>query len=202
MTAGTPRKKSGESDLLAELLSSKVRAAVLGFMVAREEARFSLTELSRALGLSISSIQHECYKLERLGVLRGRREGASRRYWLDRETPFVSVLMWLVVSVIGEEQLLRYALTDIEGLEGALLSTASGKPSVTLVGDVGLEAIAAVQERVAKFLEVQPADVDVAFYSASAWRERLAGGDTAVGRIRAASPMVIVGDERLLLRED
>jgi DNA-binding Lrp family transcriptional regulator len=167
-------------------------------MVAREEARFSLTELSRALGLSISSVQHECYKLERLGVLKGRREGASRRYWLDRDTPFVPVLMWLVVSVIGQEQILRFALTDIEGLEGALL-TRSPKPSVTLIGDVGLEAFVTVQERVGKILEVAPSDVDVAFYGSDTWQDHLASGDAVVERIRSASPMVLVGDAKSLL---
>jgi DNA-binding transcriptional ArsR family regulator len=195
---------TGEKDgteLLAALLSSKVRAAVLGFMVAREESRFSLTELSRALDLSISSVQHECYKLERLGVLQGRREGASRRYWLDRDTPFVPVLMWLVLSVVGHEQLLRYSLSDIEGLDGALLSSAPAGPAVTLIGDVGLEAFATVQERVSKILEVEPAAVDVAFYSPASWQAHLSSGDAAVERIRAANPVVLVGDERLLLRE-
>jgi DNA-binding transcriptional ArsR family regulator len=195
---------TGEKDgteLLAALLSSKVRAAVLGFMVAREESRFSLTELSRALGLSISSVQHECYKLERLGVLQGRREGASRRYWLDRDTPFVPVLMWLVLSVVGREQLLRYSLTDIEGLDGVVLSTAPAGSAVTLIGDVGLEAFATVQERVSKILEIEPAAVDVAFYSPASWQEHLSSGNAAVERIRAASPVVLVGDERLLLRE-
>lgn len=193
----------GEKDgteLLAELLSSKVRAAVLGFMVAREESRFSLTELSRSLDLSISSVQHECYKLERLGVLKGRREGASRRYWLDRDTPFVPVLMWLVLNVVGREQLLRYSLTDIEGLDGAVLSTATAGSAVTLIGDVGLEAFATVQERVSKILEVEPAAVDVAFYSSASWQEHLATGDAAVERIRTANPVVLVGDERLVLR--
>jgi DNA-binding transcriptional ArsR family regulator len=185
-------------EILSELLSSKVRAGVLGFMVAREEARFSLTELSRALGLSISSVQHECYKLERLGVLKGRREGASRRYWLDRETSFVPVLMWLVVSVIGQEQILRFALTDIEGLEGALLTKAP-KPSVTLIGEVGLEAFATVQERVGKILEVAPSDVDVAFYGSDTWQEHLASGDSAVERIRSASPIVLMGEAKKLL---
>ena len=188
------------TELLAELLSSKVRAAVLGFMVAREESRFSLTELARALDLSISSVQHECYKLERLGVLKGRREGASRRYWLDRETPFVPVLMWLVLSIVGRDQLLRYSLTDVEGLEGALLTIGADGPGVTLIGDVGLEAFATVQERMSKILEVAPADVDVAFYGSAAWQDHLASGDVAVDRIRAASPTVLVGDERLLLR--
>jgi DNA-binding Lrp family transcriptional regulator len=196
---------SGErgQELLSELLSSKVRAGVLGFMVAREEDRFSLTELSRALGISISSVQHECYKLERLGVLKGRREGASRRYWLDRETPFVPVLMWLVVSVIGQEQVLRFALADIEGLEGALLTTSSStspKPSVTLIGEVGLEAFPTVQERVGKILEVPSSDVDVAFYGSGAWQQHLASGDSVVERIRSANPVVLVGDAKTLLK--
>jgi DNA-binding Lrp family transcriptional regulator len=198
MASGDAGRSGTGTDLLAELLSSKVRASVLGFMVAREESRFSLTELSRALGLSISSVQHECYKLERLGVLKGRREGASRRYWLQRETPFVPVLMWLVLSVLGQDQVLRFALTDIDGLEGALL-TRSPRPSVTLIGNVGLEAFATVQERVGKILEVDPQDVDVAFYGSSTWQEHLATGDTAVARIRAAEPVVLVGDKKTLL---
>ncbi|HWV24063.1 MAG TPA: winged helix-turn-helix domain-containing protein, partial [Thermomicrobiales bacterium] len=103
-------------DVLAELLSSRVRAAVLGFLVARGDERFSLTELARALDLSISSVQHECYKLERLRVLKGRREGASRRYRLDWETPIVEPLTDLVVAVLGREHLLGHALVDIAGL--------------------------------------------------------------------------------------
>lgn len=198
MASGEAARSRGGTEILAELLSSKVRAAVLAFMVAREESRFSLTELSRALDLSISSVQHECYKLERLGVLRGRREGASRRYWLDREHGFVPVLMWLVLSVVGQAELLRYALSDIEGLEGALL-VREPRPSVTLIGDVGLEAFSTVQERVGKILEVAPADVDISFYGSTTWRERLASGDAAVARIRAAEPTVIVGDAKTLL---
>ena len=127
-------------DTLGELFSSRIRASVLAYLVAREEARFSLTELSRALGLSVSSIQHECYKLERLGVLKGRREGASRRYWLDREVDFVPVLMWLVITVIGQTQVLSLALHGIEGLEGAVLTRDGDKPTITLIGNLGLQS--------------------------------------------------------------
>ena len=58
------------TDLLAELFSSKVRAAALGVFLPRPHCWFSLTELSRLLGLPVSSLQHECYKLARLGLLR------------------------------------------------------------------------------------------------------------------------------------
>ncbi len=157
-------------DTLGELFSSRIRASVLAYLVAREEARFSLTELSRALNLSVSSVQHECYKLERLGVLKGRREGASRRYWLDRDQEFVPVLMWLVVPVVGSAQVLAYALQDISGLQAALI-TNGDQPALTLIGDLGLDDLANVQERAEKILDVPAASLAVAFYDPLTWQQ-------------------------------
>ena len=72
-----------DNDFLSELFASRVRAAVLGHVVPRPQRGFSLTELSRLLGLPISSLQHECYKLERIGILISHRAGASRRYSIN-----------------------------------------------------------------------------------------------------------------------
>jgi len=185
-------------DTLGELFSSRIRASVLAYLVAREEARFSLTELSRALGLSVSSIQHECYKLERLGVLKGRREGASRRYWLDRDEPFVPVLMWLVMTVIGQPQVLSYALQGIEGLEGALLTTIDGAPSLTLIGELGLEELATVQERASKILDIPDSALNVAFYDPATWTDYVARQHPTVAAVRSAQPVILAGTDALL----
>lgn len=182
-------------DTLGELFSSRIRASVLAYMVAREEARFSLTELSRALDLSVSSIQHECYKLERLGVLKGRREGASRRYWLDREQPFVPVLMWLVISVIGQAQVLRYALQEIDGLDGALLGADS---SLTLIGSLGLDDLATVQDRVATILDIPASALTVAFYDPATWASHVTNAHPDVAALRAGQPEILVGTDALL----
>ena len=182
-------------ETLGELFSSRIRANVLSYLVAREDARFSLTELSRALDISVSSVQHECYKLERLGVLKGRREGASRRYWLDREQPFVPVLMWLVMTVAGSSQILGYALQDIEGLEGAILSDG---PTITLIGNLGLEHIALVQERAAKILDVPQSALNIAFYNPETWASYLEKGHTTVDHVRNANPEVLLGGATMM----
>jgi hypothetical protein len=182
------------SDVLAELLSSRVRAAVLGFLVAREDARFSLTELARHLELPISSVQHECYKLERLKVLRGRREGVSRRYWLDHDTPFVRVLIDLVIAVVGREQLLAYAMADFAGLHGALLMVAS-TPSLVLVGELGLEELEAAQERTAAIFAVSVNAVDLAFFRPAEWQEHCADDHPFVQRLRQSEVTVVMGDD-------
>lgn len=182
-------------DTLGELFSSRIRASVLTYLVAREDARFSLTELSRALDISVSSVQHECYKLERLGVLKGRREGASRRYWLDRDLPFVPALMWLVIAVAGQGQVLGYALQDIEGLEGAILSDG---PTLTLIGNLGLEQLGTAQERAAKLLDVPQHALNVAFYDPETWSSYVQSNNHTVQGIRDASPEILVGHTDLI----
>jgi DNA-binding transcriptional ArsR family regulator len=110
------------NELLSELFSSKVRAAVLCHMLPRPQAAFSLTEFSRILDLPISSLQHECYKLERIGVIRGRREGNSRRYRVDATCPVLPELTALIVAAMGQEAAIRAALSDVPGLDAAFVA--------------------------------------------------------------------------------
>jgi DNA-binding transcriptional ArsR family regulator len=174
------------SEILAELFSSKVRAVVLGQMLPRAHVGFSLTELSRILGLPISSLQHECYKLERVGVIKGKREGNSRRYRVNPACPVLPELTALVVKGIGEDQALRAALEDIPGLEAAFLArnlpldtrTEGDLPSASpiplvLIGEVSLEAVDDAQARVASLLGLPTNRIEAVFYLPNDWRNRL-----------------------------
>ncbi len=174
-----------ESDFLAELFASKLRAAVLGHLIPRPHRGYSLTELSRALGMPISSLQHECYKLERIGILRSTREGASRRYAVDPEFPVRRELTALIVRAIGQERALRETMEGIEGLDSAFiaaelpLGTLPGDESLTavplvLIGDIELEEIDALQQRAATLLGLPPGRVEAVYYLTEDWRSRVA----------------------------
>lgn len=180
-------------DILAEILSSRVRAAVLTFFVARSDDAFSLTELARALSLPVSSLQHECYKLERLGVLRGRREGGSRRYRLVRDAPLTEPLARLVVVARGTPGLLAAALTDLPGLEHAFL-VQDDPPGLVLViiGDVPFDQLDAAQTRVAALLGRPPDEVGLAFYRPDDWRRRQAEHHPHVRRLLAAPRQTLI----------
>jgi DNA-binding transcriptional ArsR family regulator len=173
------------SEILAELFSSKVRAQVLGQMLPRAHVGFSLTELSRILGLPISSLQHECYKLERVGVIKGKREGNSRRYRVNPACPVLRELTALVVKGIGEDEALRSALEDIPGLEAAFLARSlpldaqeselpfAGPIPLVLIGEVSLEAVDDAQARVASLLDLPSQRIEAVFYLPTDWRSRL-----------------------------
>lgn len=174
------------SEILAELFSSKVRAAVLGHVLPRAHLGFSLTELSRHLDLPISSLQHECYKLERIGVIKGKREGNSRRYRVNAACTVLRELTALVVKGIGQDQALRAALEDITGLAAAFIArnlpldpqseseiVSLGPIPLVLIGEVSLEAIDATQARVASVLGLPVNRIESVFYLPNDWRTRL-----------------------------
>lgn len=198
----------GVTDELAQLFSSRVRAAVLTHVLPRPHLRFSLTELSRLLDLPISSLQHECYKLERLGVLRGRREGASRRYRVAAEFPLLRPLTALVVAAIGPERALRAAIEGVSQLEAAFLArplplgattvTALGSPvPLVLIGELPLEEIDAVQERATAVLGLPSGVIEAVFYRPADWRSRLTHGSVFAVRLVSGERIDLAGDPLL-----
>ncbi len=170
------------SEILSELFSSKIRAAVLEQMLPRPHVGYSLTDLSRLLDLPISSLQHECYKLERIGVVKARRDGNSRRYRVNPDCTVLKELTALIVIAIGPADALRASMERIPGLEAAFLATAiplttevqaSGPIPLVLIGEISLEEIDAAQERVTKLLGLSSGKIEAVFYRSGDWRTRL-----------------------------
>src|SRR3954469_12800891 len=107
---------------LVELFSSRVRAAVLALFLSRPHLGFSLTDLSRRLGLPVSSLQHECYKLTRLGLLRDERVGKARLYHPDPTWPLLEPLTALTMRSVPLNEALRGAVEGVPGIDDAWIS--------------------------------------------------------------------------------
>lgn len=164
------------TDLLAEIFSSKVRAAVLSYMLPRPHLGFSLTDLSRRLNLPISSLQHECYKLEKNQILIARRSGNARLYRVDSRNPLIDPLTALIVKAIGADASLRGAIDGVDGLELVFITGDDVNPETKLVvvGDLELEALDALTARAEKALGSAPNTVEIAFFQPDDWRTRIA----------------------------
>ena len=138
-------------DPLAELFSSRVRAAVLTLVLPRPHLGFSLTDLSRRLGLPVSSLQHECYKLTRLGLLRDERVGNARLYRPDPTWPLLEPLTALTVRAVPLQEALRGAIERVPGIDGAWvsgdLSSRSDPVYLVVLGDLGVEELDGIFDR-------------------------------------------------------
>ncbi len=170
-------------ELLAELFSSRVRAAVLGLLLPRPHLRFSLTDLSRRLGLPVSSLQHECYKLTRLGLLNDQRVGNARLYCPNPGWPLLEPLTSLTVRAMPLEEALRGAVEGVAEIEETWVSGDLASPTgpvfVVLVGSLRIEAMDGVFDRmrVALVPVVGMNRVELANFRPSDWRARVSAGD-------------------------
>ena len=168
---------------LAELFSSRVRAAVLALVLARPHLRFSLTDLSRRLGLPVSSLQHECYKLTRLGLLRDERVGNARLYDPDPAWPLLEPLTALIVRAIPLEEALSGAAEGVPGINRAWVSGDLTLPSdpvyFVVVGNLGVEELDGVFDRcrVALIPFAGASRIELAYFRPADWEARLARGD-------------------------
>ncbi|HEU0163508.1 MAG TPA: winged helix-turn-helix domain-containing protein [Thermomicrobiales bacterium] len=186
---------------LAELLSSRVRAQVITFLAVRSDTAYSLTEIARGLGLSISSVQHECYKLERLNVLIARPDRGSRRYQLNRGFATTEPLVSMVFSAFTPVHLLGLSLEDAVD-DGSLISAAlAGDPQaaaeaplhLVLIGTLSLDQLASIQDRAPQLLGIPPESLEVAFFSRDQWDSHVAAGHEFVTRLLREPLLPIVG---------
>jgi hypothetical protein len=173
------------TDLLAELFSSKVRAAVLGMLLPRPHCWFSLTELSRSLGLPVSSLQHECYKLARVGLLHDQRSGNVRRYSPDPAFALLKPLTALVLAAVPLSESLPAAAEGMNGVEqGWLTGEPSGRnarPFLVVIGNLGVEDLDALFERARAAADsAGTGDIELAYYPSTEWARRLASHDPFV----------------------
>lgn len=171
------------SELLAELFSSRVRSAVLALVLPRPHLPFSLTEMSRRLGLPVSSLQHECYKLARLGLLRDERRGNARLYSPDAAWPLLEPLTALVVRALPVETVLSAAIEGIDGLTDVWLAgelrSRTDPVYLVVIGSVDVETLDGVFAR-AQFAIVPAVSLrrfELAYFRPADWSRRLATGD-------------------------
>jgi DNA-binding transcriptional ArsR family regulator len=184
---------------LAELFSSRVRAAVLALVLPRPHLRFSLTDLSRRLGLPVSSLQHECYKLTRLGLLHDERVGNARLYRPDPKWPLLEPLTALTVRAMPIEEALRGAVEGVPGIEVAWVCGDLDSPAipvyVVVVGGLGMEEIDGVFDRCRVVLVpvAGVSRVELAYFRPTDWRERLTANDPFATSLLAGPRIELVG---------
>jgi hypothetical protein len=171
------------SELLAELFSSRVRSALLALLLPRPHLDFSLTAMSRRLGLPVSSLQHECYKLTRLGLLQDERRGNTRLYRPDAAWPLLKPLTALVVRALPLEDALSGAIEEVSVLEEVWVAgdfaCRTTPVYLVVIGSLDVESLDGLFERARGALDPVAASgrVELAYFRSSDWSRRLASGD-------------------------
>jgi predicted nucleotidyltransferase len=114
---------------------------LLGELFVFADRPISLSELARRAGTSMGGAHKEVERLESAGLVRSTRAGRSRLIEADPSSPVYMELRGLLLKALGPEPLLRSALAEVEGIEGAFIYGSWADPAERSPADIDLLVI-------------------------------------------------------------
>src|SRR4051794_11134884 len=136
-------------NVLADLLSSNVKAEVFRLLFGLHQKALHLRELERRSGLAVSTVQQELSRLKRLGLVEAHPDG-NRTYFTAREDhPLYAEIRGLVLKTTGLAEVLQRALQKEKRVNVAFIfgSVAQAREQahsdidVLVVGDITLREV-------------------------------------------------------------
>ncbi|HEX8696480.1 MAG TPA: nucleotidyltransferase domain-containing protein [Longimicrobium sp.] len=188
------KASSQHASTLAALFPSMAMARLVVFFAVHPGGRFHLRELKRLTRLSSASLQHELRRLARIGALRREEEGARAVFSADESHPAWRAWMLLLRSGASPADVLREALVDAEGLEGAFVFGSWARGDARPDSDVDVFLIGSDDARLRAGRSLSEAELlvgrelDVIGYDAEQLARRVRSGNAFVRRV-LAGPM-------------
>ena len=185
--------------MLDELLGSKLRAKVLGWLFTHPEERYFVRQLTTLLAEDSTNISRELSRLERIGILRSEREGRQKYYRADRQCPIFSELQGIALKTAGMADVLRTALRPLAGkIKAAFVygSMASGKGNARSDVDVmviGHVTFADIVSALAPAQEALGREINPTVYAPEEFRHKVAARHHFVTSVLADSKVFLVG---------
>lgn len=141
-TESSPRRST-----LSMIFPSPAMARLVIFYAVHPGGRFHLRDLKRRTGLSSASLQNELRRLTGMGALRREEEGGRTYYVADPE--HLSWRGWiLLLKASGDPaEILREALVDAEGIDGAFIFGSTARGDTRPDSDVDLFLIGSEEAR-------------------------------------------------------
>ena len=134
--------------VLAELLSSRVKAEVFRLLFSIQGRELHVREIARQSGLNDATVRQELKRLTRSGVVKGRKDGNRLYYGANAEHPLYPDIRNLVlktsglVDVLGEALETRgISLAFVFGSVAAGIDKAQSDVDLMVVGNVSLRQL-------------------------------------------------------------
>lgn len=184
-------------NLLAQLLSSRVRADVFRQLFGCTRPERHHREIVRQSGLSESAVRQELRRLHRLDLIRRRDDGNRSYYSANDKHPLYAAIRELVLGSVGLADLIREPLQerDIEfafvfGSMATGTENAESDIDLMVIGDVRLRELSSILTDVAHRVtrEINPHVMAKAEYL-----DRLASNDHFATRVLSGRKLFIIG---------
>lgn len=190
--------------LLAQLLSSQVRAEIFRLLFNGNKSAIHLRELQRKSQLSIGTIQKEISHLKKLDLIIPKRDGNRLYYTANSEHPIYKEICGLVEKTSGTAENIKEILNSIKGIECAFIFGSAAKGEEKSHSDIDLIIIGNVGQRElsSKFkgiTEIIQRELNPHIYSMKSWKEKLQKKDHFIKSVLNNEKIFLIGDEDVLI---
>lgn len=186
-------------NILAEILSSRVRAEIFRLLFSGTVDELHVREIQRRSGFNDRSIRQELGKLERRELVKKRKSSNRLYYRANVEHPLYQEIHNLVLKTSGLVDVLREVLND-KRIKVAFVfgSIAQGREKagsdvdLMVIGSLGMRELSAMLSGVTDKIgrEVNPH-----IFDEKEFRRRVKDKEHFVTRVLESTKMFIVGDE-------
>lgn len=193
--------------ILAEILSSGVRAETFRLLFGIDPAELHLREIVRGTGFSVGTVQTEMKKLSRLDLVLQRRDGNRLYYRANSGHPLYAEIRGLVLKTVGLIDILRNALADLSEIRVAFAFGSVAAKGETGRSDIDLMVIGDVSPReVSRFLR-EPADrvsreINPYVITAEEFNRRRGEGDHFISTVMNSPRLYVRGADGDLAERD
>ena len=190
-------------NLLAQLLSSQVRAEIFRLLFNGNKVAIHLRDLHRKSHLSIGTIQKEITNLKNLDLVIPKRDGNRLYYTANFNHPLYKEICSLVEKTSGVPEKLKEILSSIKGIECAFIfgSFAKGTEKshsdldLMVIGDVGLRTLSS---KLKGLTEQTEREVNPHIYSVKSWKDKLKKKNHFIKSVINDDKIFLIGDENVL----
>jgi len=134
-------------NLLAEILSSKIRSEIFRMLFGVNDEALHMREIERRSGLSIGTIQQETKKLLHLNLILKRKDGNRIYYQANKEHPLYAEIRGLVLKTVGLADFFRNALKVNPNIQFAFVFGSLARNEENDKSDVDLMIIGEITMR-------------------------------------------------------
>jgi uncharacterized protein len=187
-------------DILSEILSSRIRAAIFRLLFGFDAKEIYMRDLERRSGFSIGAIQAELKKLLRFELLEKRKDGNRIYFQANKNHPLYSDLRNLVFKTNCLIDIIKDALIDSDAIKYAFIfgsfarneETASSDIDLMVIGDLTLRHLTGMLAGLSDKLN---REINPHCLGEQDFIRRKNAGEPFINRICEESRLFIIGNE-------
>jgi len=188
-------------NILAELLSSKIRAEVFRILFGTRDESLHMREIERRSGLTIGTVQQELKKLHRLDLITKNRDGNRLYYEANKDHPLYSEIKNIVLKTVGLVDVLREALQESPEIRSAFVfgSIARGEEKadsdidLMVIGNIGLRQISALTS---PLVDQIGREINPHVFTVSEYKKRIAQKEHFISQVMSEPKLFVIGNEQ------